>query len=341
MGRRRERTLGCMVASVIRLGVSSCLLGERVRFDGGHKRDGYLVGTVGPLVEFVTMCPEIEMGLAVPREAIRLVAVAVADGADDPSAQTAKPIRLVGRRSGIDHTERMALWAERRFAELAAAPFDGFVLKRGSPSCGLKAKVYDESGMPSTMAKGRFAEALTQRWPHLPVEDDGRLQDPALREHFFVRVFAHHRWRAFLASGPTTRDLVEFHSAHKYLLLAHSPAHAKALGPLVADAGRRAFPEALAEYEELFFSAMAVQATVGKHVNVLQHLAGFVKDAIDADDRAELAGLVDDYRAGIVPLLVPVTLLRHHLLKRGVHEWARHQVYLAPHPKELALRTGW
>ncbi len=342
-----------MVAPVIRLGVSSCLLGEPVRFDGGHKRDGFLVDTVARLVELVPVCPEVEMGLGVPREAVRLLASTrlpgmagkpVPPGEDGRSESVdrapVREIRLVGSRSGIDHTERMARWTDRRLDELSAIPFDGYLLKKGSPSCGLKVKVYDESGMPSSSGRGRFAEALTERWPLLPVEDDGRLQDAGLREHFFVRVFAHHRWRTFLDGRPAMRDLVAFHSSHKYLLLAHSPARGKALGPLVAVGGTRQLAEVLCEYEHGFFAALAVRATRGKHVNVLQHLAGFVSDSINARTRAELAGLIDDYQAGIVSLAVPLTLLRHLLLDDGVHEWARRQEYLAPHPKELALRTG-
>jgi len=307
----------------VRLGVSACLLGERVRYDGGHKRDAFLTDVLDPYVEWVPVCPEVEIGLGVPRPTLRL-------------AGSPKAPRLVQEAGGEDLTARMRDYAGARVRELARLELDGYVLKRASPSCGLvRVRVYREPGAPSAEGRGLFAAALVGQMPMLPVEEEGRLTDPGLRENFIERVFAMARWRAFLAARPRARDLVAFHAAQKYAVLAHSPAHYTRLGRLVATAGRAL---RLQEYGRLLMEALAVQATRGRHANVLRHLAGYVKRDVAAEDRAELGEVIEEYRRGLVPLIVPITLVRHHV-RRLALGYLADQVYLNPHPKELMLRN--
>jgi uncharacterized protein YbgA (DUF1722 family)/uncharacterized protein YbbK (DUF523 family) len=310
----------------IRLGVSACLLGEKVRHDGGHKRDLFLTDTLGAFVEWVPVCPEVEIGLGIPRDTIRLT------GREDAP-------RLVVQRTGEDLTARMRRFAEAKTRELEALGLDGYVLKRASPSCGLfRVRVYGESGMAVGAGRGLYARTLVERLPLLPVEEEGRLTDPAIRENFIERVFAAARWRAFVAGAPRTRDLVAFHTAQKFAVLAHSPAHYRELGRLVAGAGRTLTRATLDQYGRLLMQALAVRATRARHVNVLQHLAGFFKTRLERDERAELAEVIEEYRRGLVPLIVPVTLTRHHV-RRARLAYLASQVYLTPHPRELMLRN--
>ena len=307
----------------IRLGVSACLLGESVRYDGGHKRDAFLTDVLGPHVDWVPVCPEVELGLGVPRPTLRL-------------AGSPKTPRLLQEASGEDLTARMRAYAAARVSELERMDLDGYVLKRASPSCGLfRVRVYREHGAPGADGRGLFAAALVEGLPMLPVEEEGRLTDPGLRENFIERVFAMARWRAFLGGGPRVRDLVAFHAAQKFAVLAHSPAHYTRLGRLVAAAGRTPKP---AEYGRVLMEALAVRATRGRHANVLQHLAGYFRRDLAPADRAELGEVIEDYRRGLVPLVVPLTLVRHHVRRLGVTYLAE-QVYLSPHPRELMLRN--
>jgi uncharacterized protein YbgA (DUF1722 family)/uncharacterized protein YbbK (DUF523 family) len=310
----------------IRLGVSACLLGQAVRYDGGHKRDPFLIDTLGPFVEWVPVCPEVEIGLGIPRDTIRLV------------GDAATP-RLVVEKTDEDLTARMRRYARSRVTELESLGLDGYVLKRGSPSCGLfRVRVYGRDGVPHPTGAGAYARALTERLPLLPVEEEGRLGDPALRENFIERVFATARWRAFLARRPAAGDLVAFHTAAKLAVLAHSPAHYALLGRLVAAAGGARLGARLADYGALLMQALAVRATRGRHANVLQHVTRFFKRQLEPDARAELADVIHDYRHGLVPLVVPLTLIKHHVRRLGV-AYLADQTYLSPHPKELMLRN--
>ncbi|MCX7825428.1 MAG: DUF523 and DUF1722 domain-containing protein [Verrucomicrobiae bacterium] len=310
----------------IRIGISACLLGERVRYDGGHKHDAFLTGTLGRFFEWVPVCPEVELGLGTPRESIRLEG-----DPDNP--------RLVAPRSGKDHTEAMNRYAAKRLEKLAPLGLCGYILKKDSPSCGMaRVRVYDERGMAARMGRGLFAGALMKRFPMLPVEEEGRLHDMTLRENFIERVFALHRWREFLKGKPRAKDLVAFHTCQKLALMAHRPAHYQKLGRLVAGAGRAPLPETLTTYGATFMEGLAMHATTRKHANVLYHLAGYLKDALDAGDKAELAECIEDYRAGRVPLIVPLTLLNHHF-RRHPHPWVAGQTYLNPYPAELMLRN--
>jgi uncharacterized protein YbgA (DUF1722 family)/uncharacterized protein YbbK (DUF523 family) len=314
-----------MTEGKLRLGVSACLMGEPVRYDGGHKRDTFLTETLAPFVEWVPVCPELEIGLGVPRDTLRLVG--------RPRAP-----QLVVERTGEDLTPAMQRFARRRLDDLATLELDGYVLKRASPSCGLfRVRVYGEGGVPGAVGRGIFATALVERFPALPVEEEGRLSDPVLRENFIERVFAMARWRAFLARRPRARDLVAFHAAHKLAVLAHSPVHYARLGRLVA-AARVVSRSTLDEYARVLMEALAIRATPARHVNVLEHVAGFFKRRLEVDERAELAEIIAEYRQGLVPLVVPLTLIRHHVRRLAI-TYLREQVYLSPHPKELMLRN--
>jgi uncharacterized protein YbgA (DUF1722 family)/uncharacterized protein YbbK (DUF523 family) len=310
----------------VRIGVSSCLLGQKVRFDGGHKRDAFLVDTFGQFVEWVPICPEAEIGMGIPREPIRLQRVG-------------SLVRLLGVKSATDHTDDMRRWAERRVEALAREDLDGYILKKDSPSCGMeRVKIYDTGGAPARTGRGLFAEALIARLPLLPVEEEGRLSDPRLRDNFVERVFAHRRLRSLFAGRWTVGSLVQFHTAHKLTLLAHSPDTYRALGRLVAKAAALPRAEVKTEYESGFMNGLATLATPRKHVNVLQHMLGYFKKALDDASRVELAGAVADYQKGLVPLVVPITLFRHHVRRCGVG-YLEGQTYLEPHPKELMLRN--
>ena len=310
----------------IRVGISACLLGDEVRYDGGHKRDPFLTGVLAPFVEFVKVCPEVEIGMGTPREPIHL-------------AQRNGAIRLVAVTSGVDYTERMDRYSARRVDALARERLAGYVLKKDSPSCGMtRVKVRGGAGPPARTGVGRFAQALIARFPHLPIEEEGRLNDPRLRENFIERVFAYRRLGDLFESAWTVGDLVAFHTAHKLVLLSHSTTAYARLGRLVARAKSIDRGALRDEYIAAFMEALSVPATRARHVNVLQHMAGYFKKTLDAASREELRAAIADYRQGLVPLVVPMTLVRHHVRQQGVTYLAE-QVYLSPHPKELMLRN--
>lgn len=315
-----------MTAAPIRIGISSCLLGQKVRFDGGHKRDDFLTGTFSTYVEFVPVCPEIEAGFGTPREPMRLVR-----GGD--------AVRLITVKTGVDLTSRLAVFSRRRARQLESEDLCGYVLKKDSPSCGMeRVKVYDHNMVPSKTGRGLFAEALLVQFPFLPVEEEGRLVDPQIRDNFVERVFAYRRLRDLFESRWTPGSLVAFHTAHKLTLMAHSIAAYQQLGRLVAAAKDTPRAQLRERYTEGFMTALAAMATPKRHTNVLQHMAGYFKKLLDAPSRAELSSAIEDYRLGLVPLIVPITLMRHHVRHHGMTYLAG-QVYLDPHPKELMLRN--
>jgi uncharacterized protein YbgA (DUF1722 family)/uncharacterized protein YbbK (DUF523 family) len=310
----------------LRLGVSACLLGEPVRFDGGHKRDTFLTEALAPFVEWVPVCPEEESGLGTPRESMRLV---------DQGAAT----RLVGVRSKRDLTDTLTRYAAARVPQLAALDLDGFVLKKGSPSCGLmRVKVYSDNGVPVRTGRGIFAEALTTALPMLPVEEEGRLSDAVLREHFIERVYAFRRLRRLFTDGTHIGDLVRFHTQHKLLLLAHSPAQYTELGRFVAHAGAMAPERVTADYGRAFTAALATIVTRGRHVNVLQHAAGYFRRVLSASACRDMAAAIGDYQRGLTPLVVPLRLLAHYARLHDVR-YLCDQIYLNPYPHELMLRN--
>ena len=316
--------------SVIRIGISSCLLGRNVRFDGGHKEDRFLTEVLAAHVAWVPVCPEVEVGMGVPRESVRLV--------DDP-ADPMGP-RMVGTRSGTDHTGAMRAWARRRAKELDAQDLCGYVLKKDSPSCGMeRVKLYPANGAPASReGVGLFARALIDHAPLLPVEEEGRLHDAKLRDNWVERVFAYRRLKDLRAARFSRGAVVAFHTAHKFQLLAHGTAPYQAMGRLVARISEHTPADFLERYGEAFMQALRPRATPARHVNVLQHIAGFFKRELSTDEKRELEEVIADYRAGLVPLVVPITLVRHHARAHGA-EYVLEQTYLSPHPKELMLRN--
>ncbi|KIH78063.1 Uncharacterized conserved protein YbgA, DUF1722 family [Geoalkalibacter ferrihydriticus] len=310
----------------IRIGISSCLLGENVRYDGGHQLDRLIRDFLGPYLEFVPVCPEVEVGLPIPRETLRLVG--------DPEHP-----RLVFSRSGEDITERMESWAQKRCEALAKDNLCGFIFKGRSPSSGMeRVKLYDKNGVPAKQGVGVFARIFMERFPLVPVEEDGRLHDDKLRENFIECLFTFKRWRDLVAQGKSRGRLVDFHTRHKLLLMAHSPELYREMGKLVADAKSLAVDELYDCYLALLMKAMRLKTTARKNINVMQHLLGYFKRDLSADEKQELLESFEHYRAGHVPLIVPITLINHYVRKYD-QPYLKTQYYLKPHPQELQLRN--
>ena len=310
----------------IRIGISACLMGENVRYDGGHKLDSYIRDTLGRYFDFVPVCPETECGLGIPREAMHL------EG--DPSNP-----KLVTIKSHIDHTDRMKSWGAGKLDELAGEYLCGYIFKSRSPSSGMeRIKVYGENGIPSNTGVGIWAAMFMSRFPEIPVEDEGRLNDPELRENFIERIFVYSRWKDILSDEMTPGKLVEFHTRHKLLVMSHSVEAYRALGKFVAQVKKHDPVSVYAEYYSLLDKALRLKATVKKHVNVLQHIMGYFKKVLSADEKAEILELFGLYSSGGVPLIVPVTILNHYVRKYG-ESYLAGQYYLNPHPAELGLRN--
>jgi len=313
-----------------RIGASACLLGEPLRYDGGHLRNAFLTQTLGLYVEWTPVCPESEVGMGTPREPVRLI--------DEGGGV----ILMRGTRSDTDHTDVMRSWAARRVDDLACLGLHGYVLTKDSPSCGLfRVKVYPSGGGPAArIGRGLFAGALTQRLPLLPVEEQGRLNDPRLRDNFIERVFAYRQWTALLDGPHAPSALVAFHAAHKLTLMAHAPALYREAGRIVARAGSGSWDTITDEYGRVLMRALERLSTVRKHTNALQHAAGFLKGLLDGGDREELADAIERYRTGRAMLVAPLTLLRHHIRKAGGPDWLAAQTYLYPYPDELMQGSG-
>lgn len=311
-----------------------CLMGAKVRFDGQHKRDSFLMDVLGPYVQWIAVCPEVEVGMSIPRPIVRL----------QKSAE-GKTL-MIAPDSGTDWTARMERFSQQRSSDLANEDLDGYVLKKSSPSCGMeRVKLYPapsarkaEHQQPTKDGVGLFAAALMARLPNLPVEEEGRLEDPTLRENFIERLFAYKRLKALWNTRWTVGSLVAFHTSHKLTLMAHSPEAYRALGQLVAGAKAVPRPQLRERYEREFMAALTKRATPGRHANVLSHMAGYLRPHLDDSDRAEITSLIDDHRKGETPLVVPLTLLRHHIRRHNI-EYLKGQTYLDPHPKELMLRN--
>lgn len=314
------------MASTIKLGVSKCLLGEKVRFDGGHKHNRYITQTLGQFFEFVPVCPESECGLGIPREAMRLVG-----DASNP--------RLITNKTLIDHTEKMSSWAAKRLGALAKEDLCGFVFKKDSPSSGLhRVKVYNDKGQPVKNGRGLFAAAFTARFPRIPVEDEGRLNDPVLRENFIERVFAMKRWREALQRRCTVGNLVDFHTREKLFIMAHSQTHYREMGRLVAAGKDLKTSDLYNRYEALLFKALDLKGTVSKNTNVLMHILGYFKKQLSGDEKQEVLELIQNYRNGHLPLIVPITLM-NHFVRKYRQPYLSLQTYLNPHPIDLQLRN--
>jgi uncharacterized protein YbbK (DUF523 family)/uncharacterized protein YbgA (DUF1722 family) len=296
------------MTSDIRVGVSSCLLGQRVRYDGGHKRSDFVADILGARVTFVPVCPEVEIGLGTPRPTLRLIRRGV-DSED---------VRMV-MSDGRDFTDAMRTYARARVDQLKDEALSGYVLKKDSPSCGLaRVKVYDDTGIPEKTGRGLYAEALLNRWPHLPVEEEGRLQDDGLRENFLERVSAYHRLQSLFSGRWTVGHVVAFHTSHKLAVLAHTTDGYRQLGRLVAGAKAMARAELREAYTAGLMQSLTLLATPKKHANVLMHMLGYFRGLIDTGDRDELLQAIDDFREGRIPRIVPLTLVRHHTRRLGV-----------------------
>ncbi len=311
-----------MEDNLIPVGISSCLLGEEVRFDGGHKNNSYIVQTLGEYLKFIPFCPEVDIGLGIPREPIRLVVAG-------------DVIRCVGvKTKTLDVTERLIASAEQQ--KSWQSEIFGYILKKDSPSCGTeRVKLYRSDQVERT-GVGIYANRLMQNFPNLPVEEEGRLGDPVLRENFIQRVFIYQRWHRFLADGISWSGLTEFHARHKLILLSHHQ-------DLTRDLGRNLSQSSsldIAEYADVYLARMMailkVKATRGNHVNVLQHIQGYLKKHLDSEDKSELSDSIEQYRLGYLPLIVPITLLRHHFMKYP-DDYIEHSYYMHPYPNELML----
>jgi uncharacterized protein YbgA (DUF1722 family)/uncharacterized protein YbbK (DUF523 family) len=308
----------------IRIGISSCLLGKQVRYNGGHQRDRFITDTMSTYCEFVPVCPEVECGLPIPRESMRLVG-----NLDSP--------RLITTKSKIDHTEGMQGWIARRLDELAGDDLVAFIFKTKSPSSGLRSvKVYLENGnVKSYKGQGMFARAFTRRFPDIPVDDEGRLHDPGIRENFIETIFVLQRWREGPRGGGPGK-IVEFHSRHKYTLMAHSPEKLRQMGKIVARIGSGDIETLRGEYFSLLLQALSIKKTVKKNYNVLLHVGAYFKKDLEAEERAELKELADRYYRSYVPLVVPLTFIQHYARKYE-KAYLEDQWYLNPHPVELGL----
>lgn len=308
----------------IPIGISSCLLGEAVRYNGGHQLDSYVDRTLGQFFSYRPFCPEVDIGLGVPRKPIRLIRrddlIACVDIEDE----------------SLDYTRALSESADRQqpwFEEIC-----GYILKKASPSCGMeRVKVY-ESAQPRRDGVGIFAARLMELMPALPVEEEGRLGDPVLRENFVQRVYVMYRWKLLLAEGLTVGRLVDFHSRHKLILMSHCQNSYRELGRLVATVRRNNLADVAPDYIQRLMSALKKRASRGNQVNVLQHIQGYLKNGLDADDRAELTEAIANYHKGLVPLIVPITLLNHHF-RRNPDEYIARSWYMRPYPAEMCLQN--
>jgi len=308
----------------IRIAVSSCLVGERVRYDGDDKRDAYIADTLGGVFELVPVCPEVAIGMGVPRPAIRLVGDPQrprALGVDDEDLDVTAPLTAFGRRMAVELDD-----------------IGGYIFKTRSPSCGpARVRVYGDGKGPRARGTGLYAREIMMRQPLLPVADEEQLHDAAARDNFLERIFAYRRWRQVLNSGITPAGLMEFHARHKLSLMAHGAVHYRELGQIMAQATARRPRQLAEEYGAIFMAALRHPATRKRHANALQHLMGYLKEHIDHDDKLELLEVIDAYRSEAVPLIAPQTLLRHHF-RRYPHPYVAQQFYLYPEPLEQWLR---
>ncbi|WP_447018405.1 YbgA family protein [Shewanella algae] len=310
----------------IQLGISACLLGQQVRFDGGHKNSVYCQQELRQHFDFVPVCPEMAIGMGAPRKSIRQV-------------RRGDEFRIQSRDASLDVTESLQSFSEQKVAELGF--LSGYLLCAKSPTCGMeRVTVYKEGGDQGNRSGiGVFAKALMQRWPQLPVEEEGRLNDLVIRENFFTRVYAFHDWQCLLHSGLSLHKLTQFHARYKYLLLAHSPAQYRQLGPLLAEGGED-LQETARRYFEGFMEALKNKASRRNHTSALQHIQGYFKQKLTKAQKAELSQAIDEYRQGLQPLLVPLTLIKHYL-REHPQPYIAAQVYLNPHPQELKLRYAY
>jgi uncharacterized protein YbgA (DUF1722 family)/uncharacterized protein YbbK (DUF523 family) len=308
----------------IPVGISACLLGEEVRFNGGHKLHSYIEKTLGEFFDFRSFCPEVDIGLGIPRRPIRLIRrddqIACVD-IEDYSLDYTQQLR--------DSADAQSGWA---------SALCGFILKKDSPSCGMeRVKVYDGKGTTKDGA-GIFAARLMKNFPELPVEEEGRLGDAVLRANFIERVYVMYRWRQMLSQGLSVASLTAFHARHKLILMSHCQKTYRELGPFLAEVRKNNINQAADHYISVLMPALKKRASRGDHVNVLQHIQGYLKDHLDADDKAELVDTYERYRKAQLPLIVPITLLNHHF-RRHPNAYIRDSWYMHPYPSEMSLQN--
>jgi len=312
----------------IKIGISSCLLGEKVRWDGGHKQNWYAREILGKFFDTIPVCPEVEVGMGVPRETVHLIR-----GEENFH-------RMVGTQTATDWTQKMLGYSAGKIRELSSHGLNGFIFKKGSPSCGTsRIPVYSKSKTKiNALGQGLFAHAFIQAFPLTPVEEEGRLNDFKIRENFIVRVFGFHRLQTLFAEKFSRKDLADFHTRHKFLLLSHSRKHYDALGRLVAATKTMSPGELKSSYSQLFMDGLTFRSTAKKNTDVLLHMMGFLKKNLSGEEKQDILATIEDYRQELVPLIVPITLIRHHVKKHNI-AYLLDQVYLNPHPKELMLRN--
>ncbi len=311
----------------IKVGISSCLLGQEVRFDGGHKHDKLCTNTLSAYFDFVSECPEVSIGLGIPRKPIRLI------------GNTKAPRAVATHDNELDYTNKLMAFGEQKAKQ--HQQICGYIFMKNSPSCGLfRVKVYGENGYPEKGGgRGIYAKAITDANPLLPVEESGRLTDPPLRENFITRVFAYHNWQQIVEAGLSHKAILDFHVRYKYCLMAHSPADYSKLGQMLADAGK-SDPVVLGQrYFNLLMAALTQVATRKTHSNVLMHLQGYLKKSLSSDEKQELTKIIDQYRIDQLPLIVPITLLKHHFANHP-DPYISKQAYLQPYPEDLSLRNA-
>lgn len=308
------------------IGISSCLLGERVRFDSGHKNHSYISQTLSEYFDFRPFCPEVSIGLGIPREPIRLVA-----------EERGGPVRCIGTKdTEKDFTVPLKAVAHEQFEWIAG--LDGYIFKKDSPSCGMeRVKVYTNA-MPEKNGVGIYAAEILNAFPNLPVEEEGRLGDAGLRENFIKRVFLYRRWRELLASGPSKKDLVTFHARHKLIYMSHNQNTMRELGRMVAAIGDHEIGNFCEQYFRQVSELLRQPASRKNHANVLKHIQGYLKRDLDSGDRQELEQTIEQYREGYLPLIVPITLLRHHF-RKFPDEYIDQSWYMRPHPQEMMLHN--
>jgi uncharacterized protein YbgA (DUF1722 family)/uncharacterized protein YbbK (DUF523 family) len=312
--------------SKIPVGVSQCLLGEQVRFDGGHKRSRYLTDVLSSFIEFRPVCPEVAIGLGVPRKPIRLMVMG-------------EETRVVGVADpSLDVTD--ALVAQAELAVQQMPDICGYVFMQNSPSCGVFGmKRYRTNGYTmDAKGRGAYAKRFMELMPYLPVEEAGRLNDAGLRENFLARVFAFHDFKTHLAQAPTAKKLIAFYSRYKYQVMAHHVPSYFEIGRFLSNLAGRDIESCRDQFFQLFMAALSHHATRKGNTNAMMHLRGYLKDILSTQDKQELSQLIDSYKAGMVPLVVPLTLLKHHLLKLD-NPYLKAQTFWSPHPEQLGLRN--
>lgn len=306
----------------IPIGISSCLLGEKVRYDGGHKNHSYISGTLSEYFDFKPFCPEMAIGMGVPRKPIRLVEIGdniQCVGVKDESTNVTQPL--------IECADNQKDWQR----ELC-----GYIFKKDSPSCGMERVKVFVNGQPIRKGSGIFAQRTMENCPYLPIEEEGRLGDSRLRENFIQRVYVLHRWKQLLAEGLSLHSLSQFHRRHKLIIMSHQQQGYRDLGKLIASATKDNLETTAEQYISDLMTTLKTVATRGNHVNVLQHIQGYLKRSLDSEDKAELTEVIERYRLEELPLIVPITLLRHHF-RKAPDEYINESYYMTPHPQELRL----